>query len=108
MTARPLSFDDYVETNTWQFILVGNYEKQAWINIDGRIVQLRLVTDTTKYKGKKGDRYLQVYQSGNIKATVECLASGFGDTHAVFCDACITVVKGSQKKTVQARGSCGC
>ena len=96
------------QPNTWQFILVGNYEKQAWMNIDGKIVQLRLVRDTTRYKGKKGDRYFQVYQSGDIKATVECVANGFGDTHAVFCDAVITVVKGTQKKTVKADGSCGC
>jgi hypothetical protein len=94
--------------NTWQFILVGNYEKQAWMNIDGKIVQLRLVSDTTRYKGKKGDRYFQVYQSRDVKATVECVANGFGDTHAVFCDAAITVVKGTQKKTVKAEGSCGC
>ena len=94
--------------NTWQFILVGNYEKQAWMSLDGEIVQLRLVSDTTRYKGKKGDRYVQVYQSGDIKTTVECVANGFGDTHAVFCDAVITVIKGAQEKTVKADGSCGC
>jgi hypothetical protein len=92
----------------WKYILIGNYEKQAWMNIDGKIVKLRLVKDTTRYKGRKGDRYFQTYRSGNITVTVKCIATGFGDTHAVYCDSDITVIKRDQKQTVKAEGSCGC
>ncbi len=91
-----------------KYILLGNYDKQAWMNIDGKVVQLRLVKDTTKYQGKKGDRYYQTYQSGNLTVKVECVATGFGDTHAVFCNSNITVTKGTRKQTVKATGSCGC
>lgn len=96
------------ELGTGKYILIGNYEKQAWMNIDGKIAKLRLVKDTTRYRGRKGDRYLQTYRSSNITVTVKCIASGFGDTHAVYCDSTITVTKGTQKQTVKAKGSCGC
>jgi hypothetical protein len=91
-----------------QNILVGNYEKQAWMNIDGKVVKLRLVKDTTRYRGKHGDRYYQTYQSGDITVKVTCVATGFGDTHAVYCDATITVIRRRQRQTVKAEGSCGC
>lgn len=78
------------------------------MNIDGQVVQLRLVKDTIKYKGRKGDWYYQTYQSGNITVNVECVATGFGDTHAVDCNATINVTKGIQKQVVKAIGSCGC
>jgi hypothetical protein len=99
------NFDD---PGSWKYLLVGNYDKQAWMNINGRIVELQLTESTIKYKGSKGDRYQQTYQSGDITANVECIATGFGDTHAVDCDATITVVKGDKKQVVQAVGSCGC
>lgn len=98
-------FDD---PKTHKYILLGNYEKQAWMNIEDKIVELRLVKDTTKYQGKKGDRYFQTYRANNIMVKVDCVADGFGDTHAVFCDATITVTKGTRRQTVKAIGSCGC
>jgi hypothetical protein len=101
---RP-KFDD---PETWKYLLVGNYDKQAWMNINGRIIQLRLTESTIKYKGRKGDRFQQVYQAGDITVNVECIATGFGDTHAVDCDATITVVNGAQKQVVKATGDCGC
>lgn len=78
------------------------------MNIDGQIVQLRLIKDTFKYKGRKGDRYFQTYKSGNITVNVACVATGFRDTHALSCDATITVIKGAQKQSVKAKGDCGC
>jgi hypothetical protein len=96
------------ESETWKYLLVGNYDKQAWMNIDGRIIELRLTESTIKYKGRKGDQYRQLYQAGDITVNVECIATGFGDTHAVDCDASLTVVKGAQKQIVKATGDCGC
>lgn len=78
------------------------------MNIDGKVVQLRRIKDTTRYKGKKGDRYFQTYQSGGLTVKVECVATGFGDMHAVDCDSTITVTKGTKKQSVKANGSCGC
>jgi hypothetical protein len=93
---------------TWKYLLVGNYDKQAWMNINGQIIQLRLTKNTIRYKGRKGDRYHQTYQAGDITANVECIATRFGDTHSVDCNATITVVKGDQKQVVKAIGGCGC
>ena len=98
-------FDD---PGTWKYLLVGNYDKQAWMSINGQIIQLQLTKSTIRYKGRKGDRYHQTYQSGDITANVECIATGFGDTHSVDCNATITVVKGDQKQAVKAVGDCGC
>lgn len=78
------------------------------MNIDGKVVKLRFVKDTTKYRGKKGNRYFQTYRSSNLIVRVECVAIGFGDTHAVSCDSTITVTKSTKKQSVKAIGSCGC
>jgi hypothetical protein len=96
------------EPATHKYILIGNHNKQAWVNIEGEIVKMRLVKDTTKYKGSKGNRFYQTYKSDVITVIVECVARGFGDTHAVYCDSTITVIKGVQKQTVKAEGDCGC
>ena len=93
---------------TWKYLLVGNYDKQAWMSINGQIIQLQLTKSTIRYKGRKGDRYYQTYQSGDTTVNVECIATGFGDTHSVDCNATITVVKGDQKQVVKAVGDCGC
>jgi hypothetical protein len=102
---KPPKFND---SGTRKYLLVGNYEKQAWMNINDQIIELHLTKDTIKYQGNKGDRFEQTYQAGDITANVECIATGFGDTHAVDCDATITVIKGDQKQVVKAIGSCGC
>jgi hypothetical protein len=96
------------DPSTQKYILIGDYDKQAWMNIDDQIVQFRLVKNTTKYQGRIGDRYFQSYQSGDITVEVECVATGFGDTHGVDCDATITVISGVQKQVTKAVGSCGC
>jgi hypothetical protein len=44
------------------------------MNFNGQIIQLRLTKDTIRYKGRKGDRYQQTYQSGDITANVECIS----------------------------------
>jgi hypothetical protein len=93
---------------TQKYLLVGNYDKKGWMNIDDQIVELQLTENTLKYKGRKGDRYHQTYKSDDIRVNVECVATGFGDTHAVDCDATITVVKGAKKQVVKAIGSGGC
>jgi hypothetical protein len=98
----------FSDPGTWKYLLVGNYDKKGWMNIDGQIVQLQLTESTIKYKGRKGDKYHQTYKSDDITVNVECVATGFGDTHAVDCDTTITVVKGAKKQMVKAVGSCGC
>jgi hypothetical protein len=89
-------------------VLIGDGEKRAWMSVDGQVVELRLVTDTVKYRGAKGDRYVQKYRSGDVTVDVDCTATGFGDTHAVDLTATLTVRRGSRVKTMKAVGSCGC
>jgi hypothetical protein len=96
------------DPGTQKYLLVGNYDKKGWMNIDDQIVELQLTENTLKYQGRKGDRYHQIYKSDDIRVNVECVATGFGDTHAVDCDATITVVKGAKKQVVKAVGSGGC
>jgi hypothetical protein len=91
-----------------RMILIGSVDGQAWMSIDGEMVVLRRVRDTTRYRGKKGDRYAQKYRSDQITVEVRCMATGFGDTHAVYCDTTITLVKNGRRQSVKADGSCGC
>ena len=98
----------FADPRTQQYILSGNDKKLAWMKVNGTIVRFRLVKDTTRMQGKQGDRYYQMYQSRDTRVQVACTASGFGDTHAVYCDATITITRGRQKRTVKAEGSCGC
>ena len=105
---RPGQQPKFDDPKTQQYILIGNDKKHAWMNVNGKIVRFRLVKDSTRMQGKPGDRYYQVYQARDTRVQVACRASGFGDTHAVYCDATITLTRGRQKRTVKAEGSCGC
>ena len=91
-----------------KLVLSGDAEKRAWMSVDGQVVELRLVTSTVRYRGTKGDRYVQKYRSGDVTVDVDCTATGFGDTHAVDLTATLTVRRGSRVRTVKALGSCGC
>jgi hypothetical protein len=91
-----------------KFYLVENVENRAWMSINGRIVELQLVADTTKFKGRAGDRYQIDYRAGDIEVRVECVATDFGDTHSVSCDATLTVRRGALSQTLRAEGDCGC
>jgi hypothetical protein len=105
---RPLESEQGFDESWEKLFLAGNHDNQAWMNVDGKIMELRLVKDTTRFKGRKGDRYYQIYKAGDITVHVKCVATGFGDTHSVACDATIIVIKGGQKRTVKAEGDCGC
>ena len=90
-----------------RFILVGSGDR-AWMNVGGEVTELKKTRDSIELQGKIGDEYAQRYEAADISVTAVCRATRFGDTHAVFFDAEITVVKGSLKQTVRAEGSCGC
>ena len=101
---RPPHID---RADSQKYFLVATGDK-GWMNIDGEIVELLRTKDETRYQGKVGEEFKQLYQSDDTAVEVTCKATGFGDTHAVFCDAIITVKKDNQKKVIECAGDCGC
>lgn len=89
-------------------LILAARDGKAWIKVNGEVIELKKTYDGISYQGKIGDEYKQRYESADTSVEVLCKAKGFGDTHAVDCDAEITVKRGPHKQTLRAEGDCGC
>lgn len=85
--------------------------KTAWMNIDGRVMKLNLLS-TTRPSGKerKGSSFTEVYRGGGVTARLNYVVTtpnrpgGEVTKYAIT----ITVTKGDRSQTVKAIGDCGC
>jgi hypothetical protein len=89
-------------------LLLAATNERAWVNIEGELIELVKTYDDVRLQGRIGDIYRQRYDAPDTSVVVTCRATGFGDTHAVDCDASIAVTKNACTTTLAARGSCGC
>lgn len=90
------------------FINLEETPYKFWLNINGRVTRLKLVSSTLTnvLRLKRGSRYTERYRSGDITAeityiVVKRLPEGTAHT------ATVVVTKGNQSKTVKAVGDCG-
>ena len=90
-------------------------EKEAWMNIEGRDVKLRLVDSIrdANRRVKVGDRSSRTYRAGDITVRVAYVVTRVCKPDDESCestdyDATISVTKGDRRGQVKARGSCGC
>lgn len=90
------------------------YEDGAWMNIDGRDVQLRVVKDWQD-RGKElvGSRSSRTFAANNISVTstyvtTRVCAAADEDCEFHDYDATFVVRKGKRVRRVRAVGSCGC
>lgn len=88
--------------------------KDALMNIDGRDVRLRFVSETKpKGKVKLGSRYTSRYQSGDVTVDVVQIITWLCPPKDDSCEVTkysvtLTVKKGNRTQVVRGVGECGC
>jgi hypothetical protein len=98
-----------------RYILMADIdEDDAWMNIDGRDVKLRLIKRTNPAgKERKGSRSSRKYTAKGITVQVDRIATSVCAPSDESCEftgysATITVTKGNRKQVVKTSGGCGC
>lgn len=88
---------------------VNNQPYRVWLNIDGRVTALKLVSSTLKNNQpqKKGSGYTETYRSGDVTARITYVVVRNYPEGADYT-ATVVVTKGNRVKTVKAVGECGC
>ncbi|MEK6284004.1 MAG: hypothetical protein AABN95_26950 [Acidobacteriota bacterium] len=88
---------------------VNEYPYRVWLNINGRVTALKLVSSTLKnnQRQKKGSSYTETYRSGDITAHITYVVVKEYAEGADYT-ATVVVTKGNRIKTVKAVGECGC
>jgi hypothetical protein len=85
----------------------------AWMNIDGRDVELKLIYASLATKGVTlGSRSHKKYRAKGISVVINYIVNAVCPEENPDCDsvgyaATITVTKGSRTQTIKASGMCG-
>jgi hypothetical protein len=100
-----------------QYMFVENIEendKTAWMNIEGRDVQLKLVKERNP-GGREvvGSKWTRTFAANNIVASSTYIATRVCDRDDESCEstdysATFVIKKGRRVQTVKALGTCGC
>lgn len=86
-----------------------DFSGNVWMNIDGRDMKLKRVSEVSVPKGevRRGQRTTTTYAAQGTKVRVETVVgTDYGEGHDYT--GTITVTKGSVRQTVRIVGSCGC
>ena len=92
----------------------GMDEKTAWMNINGRDVELKLKrASSAKGKERVGNRSTEIYVRGDLKVSIVRVVTRVCKPREEDCEstdynATVTVTDGSRKKVLKLKGSCGC
>jgi hypothetical protein len=85
----------------------------AWMNIDGKDIQLKLMYASPSTKGVTlGSRYYKKYSAKGITILIRYVVSAVCPEENPDCDeeghvATITVTKGGRRQSIKATGMCG-
>lgn len=99
-----------------RFIITSNVEEmnKAWMNIDGRDVELGLMEMTYGDRGEKvGSRSTERFAGSGIEVSATLVVSRICEPDDEDCESTdylgtFVVRKGRQKQTMRLTGSCGC
>lgn len=109
----------HISQNSQQYIFYSpieenSSEREAWMNIDGADIKLRLVASTEpRGRLRIGSRLTRTYIAGDLTvnalyiATRVCMPNGEPCESADFA-ATFTIKKGGRTQIVRAVGGCGC
>ena len=106
----------YNLTEFWKdkHLFVSPMDEATFINVDGKDVELRLVTQSKENRDEKvGDRSWQTYVAGEIKVRVDYTVTKICDPNDENCEvtyyrAKLTVMRGKQRRVVNGVALCGC
>lgn len=98
-----------------KLIFSSDFGKEVWMNLNGKDVKLKLIKDS-KHNMRKGGRFYEIYQHGNMKIKFDYLVTWTCESDAPNDDSCevwyydlnITFSQNGQHKTIKAKGECGC
>jgi hypothetical protein len=84
--------------------------KRAWMNIDGRVRALSLLSTTGPAPNRRGSKFIEVYRGGDVTARITYIVSNPNKRggEVTKYSATITVTKGNRSQTIRAVGDCGC
>lgn len=88
--------------------------KEAWMNIDGQDVKLKLTHfQGSKRRARIGSTYRETFAADGIKVSIVRTVNRLCIPYSPDCETTgynitITVKKGGRTETVKARGQCGC
>ena len=96
-----------------RYTLLSDSEENAVMNIDGKDMNLKLVSHREpRGASKKGDRSTWTYSRVGIKVRVDFVVTGLCPPNdeaceVIYYDATITVTRGNNKQLVIVKGVCG-
>ena len=87
--------------------------REAWMNIDGEDVKLKLTSATRAKAERIGSRYTEEYEANGIHVRIVRIVNRLCIPYSPDCettgyDVIITVRKRGRTETVKAKGQCGC
>jgi hypothetical protein len=86
-------------------------EQHAWMNIDGRDLQLTFVSSTEPPGSlNKGGRFVEKYSAAGVIVQLNYVVTAPAPPGAEVTDyaVTITVTKNNRTQTIRATGECGC
>lgn len=106
------AFEHLTRTRGYTFSSDGE-GREAWMNIDGEDVKLKLTGATRAKSERIGSRYTEEYEASGIHVRIVRVVNRLCLPYSPDCettgyDVTITVSKGGRTETVKAKGQCGC
>ena len=100
--------------NSEQYMFAESFDREAWMNIDGRDVPLRVSKEGNPGDRERiGSKWTRTFVAGEITisstwVTTRMCAPNDENCESTDYDATFVVRKGKRVQTVKASGSCGC
>jgi hypothetical protein len=98
-------------------IFSSDFGEIVWMHLNGKDIQLKLIKSTESEKNvKKGGRYFQIYQAGDMTIRVDCHVTWTCEADMPDSESCeithydlkITFSQNTRQKIIYAKGVCGC
>jgi len=92
-------------------------DKEAWMHLNGKDVKLKLVKSTQSEKNStKGGRFHEIYRYKNMTIRIDYLVTWTCEADDPESESCevtyydlnIMFTRQGRKKTISAKGACGC
>ena len=104
----------YIKSPTKYVFVINDAERTAWININGKYVELKRVEDRNdeSFERKIGSEFTSIYEAAGIKILIVFTITGFctydPECGVTYYKSSITVEKDSSRQTIKTRGYCSC
>lgn len=100
-----------------KYIFSSSLENSGWINLNGKDIQLKLISSNqAKVSSKKGSRFKEIYTGGKVTVEIDYIVTWTCAADAPEDESCettkydvdITFSQDGQRNLIKAKGECGC